>query len=253
MSSSSTIPSAAVGEAAVVAAGGAVLGLAAGWLVHPTLAVVMALVAAVNGAVGGWRGVYGWRTRTGWVAFVLDSTWASLPIGVGLATHAVALATSQPGYEASLSRRQHRHVYRNGARLKPGFALTIGNVISGAGDVDGARRRKLITDHEAVHVWQARWFGPLYLPLYGLWAGAAAMAGVLLWAARRGRQPLGTVIESCAYYLNPFEWWAYSRDGLWPPPGLLAGFGWRRPVARPLADTRRRCRALSEQSATRPP
>ena len=63
-------------------------------------------------------------------------------------------------------------------------------MISGAGNVDGARRRRLITDHEAVHVWHARWFGPLYLVLYGLWAGAAVMVGVVLWVVRRRRERL---------------------------------------------------------------
>ncbi len=241
MSSTPAAPLAgAAAEAVGVAVGGAALAVATGWLVHPVLAVVMAVASACNGAISGWRGVYGWRSATGWVAFVLDSTWATVPVSVGLLAHLVALVSRRPGYEASLSRRQHRHVYRNGAHLKPGFALTVGNVISGADNVDGARRRKLITDHEAVHVWQARWFGPLYLVLYGLWAGAAVMVGVALWVVRRRRQRLGKVIESCAYYLNPFEWWAYSRDDLWPPPGLLTGFGWPRPAARPLADMRRR-------------
>lgn len=226
-------------EAVGVAVAGALLGWSAGGLLHSVLGVVMAVVAGINAAIGGWRGVYGWRRRSGWLAFVLDSTWATLPVAVGLLTHVVALVSRRPGYEASLSRRQHRHVYRRGARLKPGFALTIGNVISGAGNVDGPRRRKLITDHEAVHVWQARWFGPLYLPIYGLWAAAAAVFGVALWLGPRRGQRLGKVVESCAYYLNPFEWWAYSRDALWPPPGLLQGLGWRKPAARPLADVRR--------------
>ncbi|MEQ1699586.1 MAG: hypothetical protein ABMA25_05720 [Ilumatobacteraceae bacterium] len=230
---------ASLAEAVAVATGGALLGWAPGRLVHPSVGIAMALVAGANGAIGGWRGVYGWRRPSGWLAFVLDSTWATLPVMVGLLTHVVALVSRSAGYEPSLSHRQHRHVYRRGAHLKPGFALTVGNVISGAGNVDGPRRRRLITDHEAVHVWQARWFGVLYLPLYGLWAAAAAVVGVLVWVGPRREQPLGKVVESCAYYLNPFEWWAYSRDALWPPPGLLHGFGWRRAAARPLAEVRR--------------
>jgi len=42
------------------------------------------------------------------------------------------------------------------------------------------------------------------------------------------------VVESCAYYINPFEWWAYSRANHWPPSGKVAGLGWRRPAVRPL-------------------
>ena len=54
-----------------------------------------------------------------------------------------------------------------------------------------------------------------------------------LHVARRD-QPVAKVVESCAYYLNPFEWWAYSRDDHWPPSGKVAGLGWRRPIVRPL-------------------
>ena len=47
------------------------------------------------------------------------------------------------------------------------------------------------------------------------------------------------MVESCAYYLNPFEWWAYSRDDHWPPKGLLAGIGWKRPAVRPFSRVER--------------
>ena len=227
-----------VGEAVAVALGGALLGWEFGRLLHPVVGFAMAVVAGANGAIGGWRGVYGWRGTDGSLAFLLDSTWATPPVAVGLLTHVVALVSRRAGYEPSLSRRQHRHVYRRGARLKPGFALTVGNVISGAGNVDGPRRRKLITDHEGVHVWQARTFGPLYLPLYLAWSAGGALAGLVLWLRRGRRQPLGKVVESCSYYLNPFEWWAYSRQDYWPPAGKVADLGWKRPAARPLAAVR---------------
>ena len=57
--------------------------------------------------------------------------------------------------------------------------------------------------------------------------------GMLVWAVRRRSDPFGRVVESCAYYLNPFEWWAYSRDGHWPPSGKVQGLGWRNPLVRP--------------------
>ena len=225
-------------EAVVVGVLGATLGGAFGWWLHPWVAVAMAVVAGLNGAVSGWRRVYAWRTRWGVVAFVADSTWATLPVAAGLLAQACALGTRSAGFDESLSRRQNRHVYRGGVCLQRGFALTLGNVISSAGDVSRARRRKLITDHEAVHVWQARAFGPLYLVLYLVWSLGGAVLGWVVWLLRRRREPLGKVVESCAYYLNPFEWWAYSRDDLWPPPGLLPGLGWRRAAARPLSAVR---------------
>jgi len=222
------------------ATGAAALGLAllVGELLPSGAAVAMAVVAVVNGVLSGWRQIYPWLSRRGVLAFVLDSTWAVAPVGLGLLAHLAAACTGGGGYEASLSRRQGHHVYRRGAHLQPGFALTVGNVISSAGDVSRPRRRKLITDHEAVHVWQARWFGPAYLVLYLAWSALGALGGVVLWWRRGRSAPLGKMVESCSYYLNPFEWWAYSRDGLWPPPGLLAGIGWRKPAVRPLADVR---------------
>ena len=217
------------------------IGWLAGTWIHVSVGVAVGSVAAVNGAVCGWRGTYAWRRPSGWVAALLDSTWASLPVAGGLIAHLVAALRRCPA-ERSLGLRQNRHVYRDGLALKRGFAFTMGNVISGAGDVDRPRRRRLVTDHEDVHVWQSRWFGPLDPLLYGVWAGGAAAAGCVLWLVRGRRERLSHVVESLAYYTNPFEWWAYSRDDLWPPPGKLAGLGWRRSVVRPLAATARRRR-----------
>ena len=226
-------------EALLVGAAGATLGWLVGGLVHTTVALTMALIAGANGAVSGWRSVYAWRTGRGLAALVLDSTWATLPVSAGLIAHVAARASKdRGGFERSLSYRQNRHVYRGGAHFQAGFALTLGNVISSAGDVSRARRRKLITDHEAVHIWQARWFGPSYLVLYLGWTVVGALGGVLLWLRRGRKEPLAHIVESCSYYLNPFEWWAYSRDNLWPPPGLAVGVGWRKPLVRPLAEVR---------------
>lgn len=225
-------------EALVTAVGGAALAWVAGGLVHPLLGAVAAVVAGLNGIISGWRQIYAWRAASGWIAFLLDSTWATLSVAVGLLTHVAGRLKGKLDYVASLSRRHNRHVYRNGFTLQPGFALTVGNVISGAGDVDSARRCKLITDHEAVHVWQARWFGPLYLPLYGVWALFGVAGGIWVWLRGGRRHRLGKAVESCAYYSNPFEWWAYSRDDYWPPSGKIEGVGWRKACARPLADVR---------------
>ena len=225
-------------EGVLTTVAGAALGWFVGGLVHPVVGAVMAAIAGLNGVISGWRQIYAWRSFSGWLAFVLDSTWTTLSIGVGLIAHIAGRLKGALGYAPELSRRQNRHVYRNGFSLQPGFALTVGNVISGAGDVDIARRCKLITDHEGVHVWQARWFGPLYLPLYGLWALFGTIGGVIVWLRGGRKVLLGDAIESCSYYLNPFEWWAYSRDDFWPPSGKLEGVGWSKACARPLADVR---------------
>ncbi|MBI5090270.1 MAG: hypothetical protein HZB15_15800 [Actinobacteria bacterium] len=224
-------PRARIIESLVVGAAGATLGRLAGGLLGREEGWAAAAIAGANGLISGWRRTYSWRTPTGWVAFVLDSTWALLTTVAGLVAHLVA-AVTKGRYEPSLSTRQGRHVYRGGVRLKPRFALTLGNVVSNAGNVDGARRRRLVTDHEAVHVWQARWLGPIYPIVYVGWAAIGTLAGAVMWLVRGRRERLGTVVESVAYYCNPCEWWAYSRDANWPPKGKVTGVGWTRPAAR---------------------
>jgi hypothetical protein len=156
----------------------------------------------------------------------------------GLFANGVGLVRRESGYVPELSTRQNRHVYRRGFMPRKGFAITLGNVISGAGDVDRARRARLVTDHEDVHIWQGRFFGPAYPCVYAGWTVAGAAVGAVLWLARVRREPFTKVVESSAYYLNPFEWWAYSRDANWPPRGKIADFGWRRPCCRPLSFAR---------------
>lgn len=242
---------AALAEGAVTAIAGGALGALAGSLVD--LAWPLATVGALNGAVSGVRATYRWRNPWGWLAFVLDSTWALPTTAAGLVAHAVgAVQRGGPNYVAVVSRRRNRHVYVRGLRLRPGFVLTLGNVINGAGEriLTSDRRRKLITDHEDVHVWQARWFGVLYPILYVAWSIAGALFGVALWLLRRRSEPIGKVVETCSYYLNPFEWWAYSRDGLWPPSQKVTGIGWQLPVVQPFSATSRK---LGRGRAASPP
>ncbi len=66
----------------------------------------------------------------------------------------------------------------------------------------------------------------------------AGAAGMVIWAVRRRDERFTKVVESTAYYLNPLEWWAYSRDDHWPPSGKVADLGWKRPCCRPLAVVR---------------
>jgi hypothetical protein len=221
-----------LGEAAAIAALGGVCGVAVGAPIG--LAVPFGAIAGANGAIGGWRRIYDWSRSEGVVAFVLDSTWALPMTGAGLLTHAVAFLQRDAGYAVELSRRSNRHVYRRGFQPRRGFAITIGNVVNGAGDISRSGRQQLVTDHEDVHVWQARWFGPLYPLLYGGWMIVGGAVGVVVWAVQPRQAPLAKVVETCAYYVNPFEWWAYSRHGLWPPSGKVVGLGWRFPITRPL-------------------
>ena len=216
-------------------AGGALAGLA-GSLVG--LGVPAAVVGGLNGAISGRRGVYGWSSPKGVAAFALDSTWALGTTTAGLVAHAIGAVRGDPGYAANLSERQNRHVYTRGFQPRKGFAITLGNVVNGVRDASNPRRAKLVTDHEDVHVWQARLFGPAYPMLYLGWMVGGGAAGVAVWAARHRDRPLGKVVETYAYYANPFEWWAYSRDDHWPPSGKIDGIGWTKPAVRSFAAIR---------------
>jgi hypothetical protein len=203
-------------------------------------AVPAAVVGGLNGAISGWRRVYDWRCSDGLIAFTLDSTWALPMTSAGLVAQGAGLVLPASGYVPELSERHNRHVYRRGFRLRKGFAVTLGNVVSQAGEIERPRRARLVTDHEDVHVWQARWFGPGYPMLYIGWMVLGGAVGAIRWVSDRRKRGdrLFATIESAAYYLNPFEWWAYSRDDYWPPKGKVADFGWRRPCCAPLAAAR---------------
>ena len=88
-------------------------------------------------------------------------------------------------------------------------------------------------------MWQGRWFGPLYPVLYVGWTLLGGLAGTLIWLTRRRGASWFQLAETCGYYLNPFEWWAYSRDGGWPPRAKVAGVGPSRPLVAPLSARRR--------------
>ena len=226
-----------VAETVALVGSGAALAGAAGSLLDITVAA--AIVGGANGAISGWRGIYRWRSITGWLAFVLDSTWALVTTAGALVAHVVAAVQRTPdNYVAELSERRDRHVYRRGYTLRRGFMFTVGNVINGAGPNTGTEfRRRVVDDHEHVHVWQGRWFGPIFPLVYGAWWVIGATVGTVVWLVRRPPEGFGRVIDSWGYYRNPFEWWAYSREGRWPPPGAVRGFVWRRPLTRPIGTT----------------
>ena len=141
-------------EGAAVAALGGVLGALAGGLIgelfdlRTPLAIAGATIGVLNGAVSGYRQIYDWSSSHGPVAVVLDSTWA-LPMTAGaVLANVYGMVVPNSDYLADVSERQNRHVYRRGFVFRKGFAVTIGNVIGGASDVERDRRRRLITDHE---------------------------------------------------------------------------------------------------------
>ena len=215
-------------EAAIAGAVGAALAwVVGGWI---GLAVPAAIIGGLNGALSGWRWMYDWKHR-GVVAFLLDSTWGLLGTTGGLLLNAVNLPRLSAGYRFDLTYRQNHHVYSHGLTLKRGYAWTLGNVISGAaGSIDfddaagSAARRQFIKRHEALHVWQNRWFGPIYQIGYVSWIVTAGLVGGLVALVRR--KELRSTVETFAYFNNPFEYWAYRNDEYWPPQDANQAFVW---------------------------
>jgi hypothetical protein len=195
-----------------------------------------ALFGGVHGWLAGRRRIYEWRHRGGVVAFVLDHTWA-LPTTIGGTVAMIAsrgrqrLTGSDPGFDEPLSRRRNRFVFRRGFVLRRGFALTVGTVVTGAADANGEvteRRRRLVDDHEDVHVWQARLLGPFYPMLYAAWFGSGAVFALVRRARGRTSGSLDDDLDIFAYYRNPFEWHAYTCDHNWPPAGVDRDAVWKK-------------------------
>jgi len=213
-------------EGSAAGSAAALLGGLLGSVAAPGAAVAMALVAGTTGAVGGALGSYAWRRPSGWAALALDSTWGIVGSLLGLALHGANLIVADAGYRSDLSRRRDRHVYSGGAHVKHGYAFTLGPVVSNAATRDHTIRPGLVEIHENLHVWQSRWFGPLYQIVYVVWAVAGFIVGSAAWLTDR-TQNWWHLVETAAYYDNPFEYWAYRRDARWPA-GAHPKLAWRR-------------------------
>lgn len=225
---------------AVEAVSAGIAGAALAWLfvaalrwVPAAVAGVAAVAAGLNGAISGAKGIYQWRRPRGWVCWGLDSTWGLISVAGGVVLHLVN-AFYPSSYLDDMSRRTNRHVYEAGFTFRSRFAITFGNVVSAAGGDTGLRgdsprvmrRRRLIDVHEEAHVFQNRWFGPLYVLGYGAWLILAGAAGLVVGLVM-DRSNWRSVVETFAYYDNPFEYWAYRKDGYWPPHGAHPRFVWR--------------------------
>lgn len=186
------------------------------------VAVTAGVIGGLNGLFAGARGIYAWRTPGGVLAFVLDSSWALVSTFLGVLLN--VYNTLHPGSEFApeYSVRRNRHVFGRGFRLKRSFATTQGNVVTNARlgrDAPISERHDLIERHEGLHVWQQRWFGPIFPLTYVVVGVLGGVVGFVFGIASRERRrrgvKIGKLIETAAYYDNPFEIWAYRRDDRW--------------------------------------
>jgi hypothetical protein len=134
---------------------------------------------------------------------LVDATW-SLPNTVaGLLFLLFALAR---GNAIDRGFTRHRGIIGLRHGVIPGFATTIGPVQAGLSP--GLNR------HEAIHVLQARLFGPCYLPLVLLnWVVATVLPYWLLYHDRAA-EPITSVAAYFRHGVYPHCWheeWAYRR------------------------------------------
>jgi hypothetical protein len=192
-----------------------------------------ATVGALNGALGGWHGIYDWTKPRGWFGFVADSTWALASTAAALVFGALNLVRRDHVHVADLGRRRGYHVFAGGIGLRRDFALAIGNVIGNAGGSVGLlgeseridRRRRFVVEHEGLHVFQTRLFGPVFPLIYAGWVILGGLVGGVVAVVTRA--DLWGVVETFAYYDNPFEYWAYRNNDYWPPKGAVVRFTWK--------------------------
>jgi hypothetical protein len=157
------------------------------------------VVSVICGAIGGTysaiaigRGIYGFGPFS-IIGYVLDMTWSLLNTTVSLLVWLPACMVGGGAFVEpdERSRRSGTFVYAENPRGGGYDATTVGTVIGGGW-----------SSHEEVHVWQARLFGPLYLPVY-----VTSLLLNLLFRLCVGK--LENIVEQ-AYYRVCFEDWAYT-------------------------------------------
>lgn len=117
------------------------------------LSIVGAAAAGVFGIIVGWKHIYALQARPVW-AFVLDVSWSAINTlsGLGWMIWCALKGSYRPPTPET---RERGIMVFSGAAMPGAAATTLGTVVGGEWLL-----------HEAVHVQQARIFGPLYWPIY---------------------------------------------------------------------------------------
>jgi hypothetical protein len=174
--------------------------------------------------------IYDFRTWRGWAAFLLDYTWGLPGTMLGYGVQIINQFEPTAVYDPALSQRVGWQVYHGGVGL-PGFVTTMGNVTTHLGT--GPHAIDVLVNHEQVHVWQSRIFGPLFQTTYVGWMVGGAVVGTGYWLIHPD-QNWFSLVETAAYYDNPWEVWAYVNDHNWPPPGANPALLWQLPTIPPI-------------------
>ncbi len=213
-------------EVVVLTSVGVALGAIVGYVVAgPIGAGLAGAMAGMNGFVSGLTGMYRLETWQGRLAFLSDSTWGLVGTSLGNMVHIVNLFWPDADYNRELSFRQNRHIYDGGFQLSAGFATTHGNVISNALQSGKGYDPEFIGEHEELHIWQNRMFGPLFQVTYIVWGAGGAVVASVVWAGDSD-EDLASLVQTAAYFDNPFEYWAYTANDYWLPPGVGERLAW---------------------------
>ena len=182
------------------------------------------LLTVVSGIIAHELSIYDFDDPRGRTAFVLDYSWGLTGTALGAALQIVnTFIIPNSDYDATLSEQVGFFVYNGGIVFFPGFITTLGNVTTnGSGNVD------VVENHEAVHVWQSRIFGPFFQVSYVAWLAGGAIVGTAVWLTDTN-EDWYSLVETAAYYDNPWEVWAYTNDNNWPPSGANPKLVWKLP------------------------
>jgi hypothetical protein len=178
--------------------------------------IVLAIVMFAYGFIATWMGSYDLSTPLGWVMLLVDLTW-SLPNTVFGAVTGMWLYAfwGSPNRANSEGRGWITYSPRSSTGFGNDVLQTLGTInIGGSGQ------------HERMHLLQARIFGPLYLPLFGvsyvvtflIQCLFTLVLGLILKAAGvRTSAHLNPPASSAVsgffgwiYHSTPFEEWAYA-------------------------------------------
>ena len=161
-----------------------------------TVALVLAIggaaVAGAFGAIVGWKHIYSLEPRAIW-AFVIDVSWSAINTLSGLSW--MLWCAFKGTYQPPAPETQKRGIIVfSGAAMPGAAATTLGTVVGGEWLL-----------HEAVHVQQARIFGPLYWPIYLSSYASNLAARILLLKIRDMHwESYGRVVmEDWAYRSTP--------------------------------------------------
>jgi hypothetical protein len=179
-------------------------------------AVLLGIVMFAYGIVAAWMGSYDLGSPMGWLMLLVDLTW-SLPNTVfgaltGLWLYAIF---GNPSSANSAGRGWITYSPRSTTGFGNDVLQTLGTInIGGSGQ------------HERMHLLQARIFGPLYLPLFGVFyvitfliqclfsliLGLALKAAGIRTSAHLNPPSRSAVsgFFGWIYFATPFEVWAYA-------------------------------------------